>query len=129
MSQCFLFHPDTFVFVDETGSDHRSHNRKYGYALRGMTLMTHRLLARGKRVNAISGICTTGLVTVEYTTSSVTGEVFFDFIRGSLIPRMLPFNGTNPRSILVVDNASVHHVEEMIKLVEQAGILLFFLPP
>ena len=25
MAQCFLFHPNQFVFVDETGSDARSH--------------------------------------------------------------------------------------------------------
>ena len=70
MSQCFMFHPKMFVFVDETGSDHRSHIRKFGYALRGATPVTHRLLARGKRINAISAICTTGLVASEFTTSS-----------------------------------------------------------
>ncbi len=28
MAQCFLFHPEQFVFVDETGSDARNHVRK-----------------------------------------------------------------------------------------------------
>ena len=126
MSQCLLFHSDKFVFVDETGSDHRSHIRKYGYSLRGVTPTTHRLLSRGKRINALSAICTSGLVTFEISRDNVT---FFDFVRGCLIPNMLPFNGINPKSILVLDNASVHHIKEVAEIVLQAGILLFFLPP
>ena len=37
MAQCFLFRREMFVWVDETGADKRTHTRKYGYALRGMT--------------------------------------------------------------------------------------------
>ncbi len=44
-----------------------------------------------------------------------------------LLPNLLPFNGINPRS---VDNASIHHVDQVIDLVEnQAGAKLLFLPP
>ena len=75
MSQCLFFNQEMFVFMDETGSDRRSNIRKYGYALRGLTPVSLRLLDRGKRINAISAICTTGLVAVEYTTGSVTGEI------------------------------------------------------
>ena len=128
-TQCLMFHPDMFVFVDETGSDRRNCMRKYGYALRGMTPTTYRLLHRGTRINAIAGIATSGLVALDLVTTSVTGEVFLDFAMGSLIPNMHPFNGTNPRSIVVMDNASVHHTHEVISLFQSVGILLLFLPP
>ena len=118
-----------FVFFDETGCEPRSHIRKYGYQLRGLTPVSSRILARGKRVNTISAICTEGLVSAEYTTGSVNGECIFDFIRASVIPNMLPFDGTSPKSILVMDNASVHHITEVSELLQQAGILVFFLPP
>ncbi len=59
----------------------------------------------------------------------MTGERFFNFVRGSLIPNMLPFNGVNPVSVAVMDNCSVHHVQEVKQLFKDAGILLFFLPP
>ena len=72
MSQCLFFNQEMFVFMDETGA---IYVRKYGYALRGLTPVSLRLLDRGKRINAISAICTTGLVAVEYTTGSVTGEI------------------------------------------------------
>ena len=68
-------------------------------------------------------------MSAEYTTGSVNGECIFDFIRASVIPNMLPFDGTSPKSILVMDNASVHHITEVSELFQQAGILVFFLPP
>ena len=42
---------------------------------------------------------------------------------------MQPFDGENTRSILVLDNCSVHHVQEVSELLDEAGILHFFLPP
>ena len=86
MAQCSLFRRDMFVWVDETGSDARDHIRRYGYALRGMTPTTHRLLARGKRVNAIAGFTSDGVVAVDIVTGTVRAKEFFEFLRGSLIP-------------------------------------------
>ena len=127
-TQCLMFRPDMFVFVDETGSDRRNSMRKYGYALRGMTPTTHRHLHRGTRINAIAGIATSGLVALHLVTTTVTGEAFLDFAMGSLIQNMHPFNGTNPRSIVVMDNASVHHTHAVISLFQSVGTLLLFLP-
>ena len=42
---------------------------------------------------------------------------------------MQQFNGTNPRLVIVMDNLSVHHTDEVLGLFDQAGIPLFFLPP
>ena len=70
----------------------------------------------------------TGIIALDLTTDTVNGDKFFDFLRGSLIPNMMEFNGMNPRSIVIMDNCSVHHVEEVTELLRQAGIVLF-LPP
>ena len=80
-TQCLMFRPDMFVFVDETGSDRRNCMRKYGYALWGMTPTTHRLLHRGTR--AIAGIATSGSVALHLVTTTVTGKISFDFAMGS----------------------------------------------
>ena len=129
-AQCSLFDPETFVFVYETGADHRSHIRRYGYALRGVTPEYRRqFVGHGLRVNTIIGISTVGVIAMEMTTSSVNADIFFDFVRGSLIPNMQQFNGTNPRSIAVMDNLSVHHTDEVIGLFDQAGIPSSFCPP
>ncbi len=73
---------------------------------------------------------TDGVVAVEVTKSNVVdAEVFFDYARRSLIPNMLPFNGSNPCSIVIMDNLSVHHTQDITDLFRQMGILLLFLPP
>lgn len=42
---------------------------------------------------------------------------------------MMPYNGTNPHSIIIMDNCSVHHIVEVRDLLHKAGILVLFLPP
>ena len=42
---------------------------------------------------------------------------------------MLPFDGQNPRSIIIMDNLTVHHTEEIEDIFRQVGILVLFLPP
>lgn len=66
-----LYSRDSFVWVDESGSDARKSMRKFGYSLRGLPPVYHRLLIRGKRISAIAAICSDGLLGVELTTGSV----------------------------------------------------------
>ena len=74
---------------------------------------------------------TSGMLAVELKTGSVNGDDFFDYVRGSLIPEMLPFDGRNPKSIAVLDNCSIHHVCPVTQLFKDSGILTLtlFLPP
>ena len=41
----------------------------------------------------------------------------------------MPYNGTNPNSIVILDNASIHHVEGVVDMIHNAGLLVYFLPP
>lgn len=118
---------DMFVWVDETGSDARDMLRRYGYAIRGQRAITHRFQVRGRRITSVAAISSSGLLDVHHTTSTGTGDYFFDFIRGSVIPNMLPY--PNPTSILVMDNCSIHHVQFVKDYINDSGILLLFLPP
>ena len=54
-------------------------------------------------------------------------ERFAKFVQDSLLGILMLFNGTNPRSIMVVDNASIHHIDEIAET--QAGAKLCCLPP
>ena len=129
MAQCLLFKRDTFVWVDETGSDRRNCVRKFGYALKGTRAVYQRHLSRGLRVNALAAMSSTGIMATQLTTGSVNGEFFFDFLRGTLIPLMKPFDGQSSHSVLVMDNCSVHHIQEVSDLLHQMGIHYIFLPP
>ena len=123
MSEIQMYSRDKFVFIDETGCNSRDHTRKFGYALRGFSAIDHTLLHRGTRISAIAAISTTGVLAVELMTGTVNGDIFFDYVRGSLIPEMLPFDGTNPCSIAVLDNCSIHHIDPVRGLFRSAAIL------
>ena len=87
------------------------------------------MFRRGTRISTIAAISTSGLIGYELHTGSVRGEEFHDFVRGTLIPNMNPYDGESDNSILVMDNCSIHYVEEILALLQSAGILVLFLPP
>ena len=129
MAEVQFYKTEQFVWIDESGCDKGDNIRKFGYALRGERPVYHRLLHRGKRVSAIAAFCTDGVVAVELTLGTVDGDTFIDYVRGSLIPNMFSFDGSSPRSIAVLDNCSIHHMEQVVKLFREAGILVLWLPP
>ena len=96
------YRKEMFVFVDETGSDKRDHARKFGYALQGEAPVCHRCLASGQRISAIAAISCDGLLEYELTTGSVNGELFLQFVQGSLISQLASFDGLSERSIVVL---------------------------
>ena len=51
------------------------------------------------------------------------------FIDLCLLPHLMPFNGTNPNSIVVMDNCAIHHVYEIVELIKSVGALVLYLPP
>ena len=118
-----------FVWVDETGSDRRDQMRKFGYSLKGEPPVYHRILHRGKRISAIAAMSVTGLLCYKLYKGSINGSTFLEFVQGWLIPEMLPFDGVNPHSILVLDNCSIHHVEPVKDALRDMGIHVLYLPP
>ena len=104
LAEVLLYSKEQFVWIDEIGCDRRDQVRKSGYALRGERPVYHRLLHRGRRISAIAALASSGLVALDLTQETVDGEKFMDFVRGSLIPEMLPFDGHNPKSIAILDN-------------------------
>ena len=127
MAEVLQYPREFFVGIDETGSDNRDQIRKFGYALRGLPPVYHHFLVRGTRISTIVAMGCEGVMIFEMITGTTNGETFFDFIRGSVIPCMQTFPA--PGSILVMDNCSIHHIQEVKDILDQAGILLLYLPP
>ena len=124
-----IFEPEMLIFVDETGTDKRAALRKYGYALRGRPAISERLLVKGKRYSAIAGLHMSGMLDIHVTTESVDADIFCEYIEHCLLPYLLPFDGVNPNSVVVLDNATIHHVERAVNLIEETGAMVMFLPP
>ena len=64
------------------------------------------------------------------TEGRVDAEVFQQFLDQYLIPKLMPFNGTNPHFVVISDNAAIYHLESVVTSLEGLGVLVhFFLPP
>ena len=129
MAEISSYDPSMFIWIDESGCDRRNSTRKFGYSIRGIPPVDHRLLVRGTRYSAIPVMSVAGIHDVYLAEGNVNGDRFEKYIQDCLIPSLLPFNGTNPRSIVIMDNASIHHVHTNVQLIENAQAKVIFLPP
>lgn len=128
-SEVSVYATEMFVFVDETGSDARNKQRRYGYSIRGKPAKNQTLLVRGERVSAIACMSSAGLLDVQTFQGTATGEVFYNFVQTHLLPHLMPYNGINPHSVVVLDNCSIHHIAEVERSISEIGALALFLPP
>ncbi len=119
------------VFIDESGFDHRDAMRQYGYSPRGQPCRAVTHLQRGKHLSVIAAMCTDGVIGTQIFEGGVNAKCFQNYMEMELCSSLLPFDGVNPRSVVILDNASIHHADsnEVIKQLEQLGVLVYFLPP
>ena len=68
------------------------------------------------------------LIACETKKHTINGETH-NFAQSSLLPHLMPFDGYNPHSIVVMDNCSIHHVQGIKTMIQEVGALLLFLPP
>ena len=57
---------------------------------------------------------------------SITTEILNAFVKNKVLSYCA--GGTGPRSILVMDNASSHHNEELVAMCYETDVLLVYLP-
>ena len=114
MAQISVYDPTMLIWLDETGYGHRHVIRKYGYSIRG--IRDQRLLLRGKRYNAIPVLSLEGIHDVYLAEESM------NCVKDCLVPHVMPFNGVNPRSVAIMDDASIHHVEEVTDVIENSSL-------
>ena len=71
-----------------------------------------------------------GIHDVYITEGTVNGDRFAEFVTKCLLPIIEPFNWTNHQSVVVMDNASIHHVDAITRLIErQHGARVCYFPP
>lgn len=124
-----VYEPHMLIFLYETGADRRNILRKYGYSMRGKPAQKHAWFVRGERVSGIAIISVSGLLDVSVVKGTVDGDKFYHFVLKYLLPHLMPFNGVNSHSVVILDNCAIHHVEEITSMIEDVGALVQFLPP
>ena len=123
------YNPEMLIFLDETGSDKRNTLREYGYSLRGKPAVSQKLLVCGKRVSAIAFTSVCGMLNLKIVEGSVDSDTFCDFIERVLLPHLMPFDGRNPNSVIILGNCSIHHREIAVQMIRKVGGIVHFLPP
>ena len=88
------------------------------------------VIVRGTRYSAIPVVSAKGVHDVYIAQGNMNGERFAKFVQECVLPILMPFNGSNPQSVVIMDNASIHHIQDVSDLIEtQAGARLCYLPP
>ena len=126
MAEILQYRKEQLVWVDEMGPNRRDGIRKNGYAIRWETPTFQRLLERGQRKTAMAALTVDGIIAVQCTKNTVDASIFYDFVRSCLIPNMHQYDGIAFKSVVVLDNCSIHIVFEVKDLFEQAGIMVIF---
>ncbi len=98
-------------------------------SLRGLRAEDHQLKLGKSRINAIGIMSYQGMEDVYLTEDNINGDIFVHFVGSCLLPILMPFNGVNTHSVVVMDNCSVHHVERVVEMINSVGALIRFVPP
>lgn len=111
------------MFIDET-SAYVGQSREYGWAPSSERVHDTRPKGRKARVSLIAACSLNGVMTEQslIITDTVNRNAFLAFLETTLLPTLAR------GSVLVMDNWTVHHGEEVRDLVDAAGCELLYLP-
>lgn len=110
------------IFIDESGAN-LSFCREYARAIGGERIKCACPYPRSNKYTMIGAISTSGVEAALYGGWSANGEIFLEFIKTKLVPRL------SKGKIVIVDNVSFHKVVGVKEAIEETGASLFFLPP
>ena len=115
-----------YVFVDESGCDKRIGFRRTGWAPLGVTPTQVAQFQREQRYQILPAYTQDGIIFARVFQGSTDSTVFEDFIE-QLLPLCNPW--PESKSVLVMDNASIHHTARIEQMCRDAGVKLVYLPP
>ena len=77
--------------------------RQSGYSFRGYRAEVHRQLSKwNPRIKVIPIICTEGLIEIGIYRGTTNGDVFLQFVNERRVLNLLPFDGVNPRLVVIM---------------------------
>jgi transposase len=114
------------IFIDESGCDKTIGNRRHGLAPKGETPVQVSPFSRGSRWNILPAYWQGGVIKRWVYQGSTDTQLFDMFIE-----QLLHHCGRypEPKSVLVMDNASWHFSPKMMKMCADAGVLVERLSP
>ena len=114
------------VFIDESGADRRDGHRRKGWAPVGVAPVKHDKFNRDTRVQVLPAYAQDGVMLSRVYYGSTDIDMFEDFIE-----ELLHHCGRypEPKSVLIMDNASWHNQDRIEHRCAEAGVKFLYLPP
>jgi DDE superfamily endonuclease len=97
------------MFVDESAANERTMDRKYGWSEINTPAIAREQLKHSEKWSILPVYGVDGFISWEIYQGSYNAERFNEFVKKWVIPYTTPFPG--PRSVLIMDNAKIHHNE------------------
>ncbi len=122
--------------IDETSKDERTYFRSHGHSKKNTRVEIEGPFIRGRRYSLLPAMDIDGIFAHKVVEGSFTHDLFYSFLRNQVVsgcnlnsvptfslcrqlPKSQPFPG--PRSVLVMDNARIHHSDAISELVARFG--------
>lgn len=112
--------------MDESGMNRRDGFRRTGWAPSGVTPVKFARFQREQRFQILPAYTQDGFLLSRVFQGTTDGAVFEDFL-AQLLHHCEPFPGRN--SVLIMDNARIHHSPEIDNMCANAGVERIYLPP
>lgn len=114
------------VYIDESGCDKRIGFRRTGWSPSGTTPIQVSKFHRDQRYQILPAYSQDGIVLSRVFRGTTDAAFFEDFIE-----ELLQHCGRwpEPKSVLIMDNASFHHSERIEQMCSEKGVKLVYLPP
>jgi hypothetical protein len=112
--------------MDESGCDKRAGFRRTGWSPLGVTPVQISKFHRDRRYQILPAYAQDGIVLCRVFQGATDADVFEDFIE-QLLQHCNRW--PEPKSVLVMDNASFHRTEKIQRMCLDSGVKLIYLPP
>ncbi|KIJ12709.1 hypothetical protein PAXINDRAFT_82442 [Paxillus involutus ATCC 200175] len=112
---------DELVFIDETSKDERTLSRQRGRAKKSRRASMRGVFVHGRYLTAVAAMSCNGIIASHIIEGSLHCKGFLEFIEHSVLPHCTAYPGKH--SVLVMDNAWIHHGAEIFELMERFGIV------
>ena len=101
------YNAQQLIFLDESAANERTGDHWYGWSPARTKAVVYSSIKRSQRYSILPAYTVQGYLTWDIVQASYDTEMFNTFVRDKVLPLCNEFPG--PRSVLVVNNARIHH--------------------
>ncbi|GES77791.1 hypothetical protein GLOIN_2v1776603 [Rhizophagus clarus] len=120
---------EQLVFMDESLKDECTLTYLYSYSDINSRAVKKVVFVRGKRYTLLPALTEQGIIAVDIMEGSCTKQRFKEFVISQVVSICYYIISIYTNSVLVLDNAKIHHDQDLLDYLSAFGIKVEFLPP